>query len=116
MVTQNGRAGDKVPPSTLPDRPGINPNTDDKLGYASFAKNLAISISQISPTGGLVIGLYGAWGLGKSTVLNFVEYEIQGSRRLKPTIVRFNPWWFCGQEDLTHAFFNQLVATLREVN
>lgn len=115
MATRDKTTGDREFLRASPDRPGVNPNTDDKLGYASFAKNLATSIAQIPPTDGLVIGLYGAWGLGKSTVLNFVEFEIEAAAEPKPTVVRFDPWWFSGQEDLTHAFFNQLLATLRPV-
>ena len=42
------------------------------MGYASFAKNLADAIARITPTDGLVLALYGPWGSGKSTVLNFV--------------------------------------------
>lgn len=94
------------------DKPLTNPN-DDRLGYAPFAKHLAGSIAEMAPSEGLVIGLYGSWGSGKSTVLNFVVHYLE---RLpeddRPVVVRFNPWWFAGQEELTRRFFGQLRARL----
>lgn len=97
----------------FPDRPGTDPDRDDQLGRSSFARDLADAIVRITPTEGLVIGLFGSWGSGKSTVLNFVGTylsRIQGSG--VPTVIRFNPWWFSGQEDLLRAFFDQVLAQL----
>jgi len=97
----------------LPDRPGKDPERDDQLGYASFAENLAQAIARITPTDGLVVALYGPWGSGKSTVLNFVEaYLSKESGTGIPTIVRFNPWWFANREDLIRSFFDQLLGQL----
>jgi predicted KAP-like P-loop ATPase len=97
----------------LPDRPGTNPERDDQLGYASFAKNLAQAIARITPTDGLVIALYGPWGSGKSTVLNFVEsYLARENDSGIPTVVKFNPWWFADRNDLIRTFFDQLLGQL----
>jgi len=114
------QAGDKKAdaeecnPSVSPDRPGTNPETDDALGHAPFARNLARNIARFSPSDGMVLGLYGAWGSGKSTVLNFVEFFLR-EEESRPAIIRFNPWWFSGQDDLTHGFFDELLAGLREL-
>ncbi len=94
----------------------------DLFGHAPFANMLAKSIlGYPASTDGLVLGLYGAWGSGKSTVLNYIEYYInhpdEWSDNLKntentptPVIVKFNPWWFSGQDNLIRAFFGQLQA------
>jgi len=83
----------------------------DRLGYAPFARNIAESICKMVPAEGFVIAVYGSWGSGKTTLLNFVEAflkeEIENQRIV---VVRFNPWWFSGQEDLTRRFFD-LVGT-----
>ena len=42
---------------------------NDELGYASFAKHLAVSIQQISSPQGFVFAINGAWGLER--VMNF---------------------------------------------
>ncbi len=116
------KAGDKTAnaeeciPLVSPDRPATNPETDDTLGHAPFARNLARNIARFSPSDGMVLGLYGAWGSGKSTVLNFVEFFLRDSpEESRTAIIRFNPWWFSGQEDLTHVFFDELLAGLREL-
>lgn len=95
-------------PNLSADRPLTDPS-EDLLGYAPFAKALAQAILN-SPSGqSLVIGLHGEWGLGKTTVLNFCESYLQkelASR--KPIVIRFNPWWFSGRDDLVRQFFAQL--------
>jgi len=96
------------------DKPLSDPK-DDKLGYAPFAKNLAESICKMSPPDGLVIAVYAPWGLGKSTLLNFIiHYLKQKPEQEQPIIVPYNPWWFSGQEDLTKSFFEQLSGVLYE--
>ena len=99
--------------STLsPDRALADPE-DDRLGYAPFAKHLAHGILRGCPAEGLVVALYGAWGTGKSTILNFIlRYLEQDPDNEAPIVVRFNPWWFAGQEDLVRRFFRQFEASL----
>lgn len=105
---------EKVLNSLSPDKPLRDPN-DDRLGYATFAKTLAESIVKMTPAEGLVISVYGAWGTGKSTLSNFlVRYLSQYPQNERPIVVKFNPWWFTGQEDLTRRFFDQLNAILGE--
>lgn len=84
----------------------------DRLGYATFARNLAAAITQIDDPEGLVIGLYGPWGAGKSTVVNFVRFYLERDFGDPVVFISFNPWWFSGQEDLTRAFFGELRSTL----
>ena len=99
------------------DRP-LNDPKDDRLGYAPFANQMAESLVTMIPVQGLVVALYGAWGAGKSTCLAFIEHYLRRSENDENqlTIVKFNPWWFSGQQDLAMQFFNQLLATLFAVN
>ncbi len=95
-----------------PDRPGEDP-ASDRLGYAPFAKHLADSILRLPSSEGLVVALYGTWGTGKTTMLNYVRYySKQSPPDQQPTLVAFNPWWFSGSEDLIRTFFGQLQAHL----
>src|SRR5215217_7711531 len=93
------------------DQPLDDP-ADDRLGYALFAERLAASVQTMIPTRGLVIALYGAWGSGKSTVLGFVEHYLRqkpvGERAL---VVKFNPWWFARQENVSRQCLDQLLAS-----
>jgi predicted KAP-like P-loop ATPase len=95
-----------------PDRPGEDP-ASDRLGYSPFAKHLAGSILRLPSTEGLVIAVYGTWGAGKTTVLNYIKYYIgQAPQEHRPALVNFNPWWFSGTEDLIRGYFGQLQAHL----
>ncbi|EPQ8816096.1 KAP family P-loop NTPase fold protein [Pseudomonas aeruginosa] len=94
------------------DRPGTEPK-DDLFGHAPFAKSLADSICRYQGSDGLVLALYGPWGSGKSTVLNYVQHFLeQRPEDEQPVVVKFNPWWFSGQENLARAFLGQLQAVL----
>lgn len=61
---------------------------------------------------GMVVGVQGPWGSGKSTLLNLVESRAKGAGGEGPLVVRFNPWWFAGREDLYRRFFAELGASL----
>lgn len=86
---------------------------DDQLGYSSFAENIAENIIKMSPSEGFVIAIYGQWGSGKSTLINFIiHYLNKMPENEQPIIFRFNPWWFSGHEDLIRSFFSQLQIVL----
>lgn len=94
------------------DRPLEDPAAD-LFGHAPFAKAIARSLSRDCPPEGLVVGIYGAWGLGKSTALNFLEGylgELAGDD--PPVVVRFNPWWFSGHDDLMRRFFTAFESAV----
>ncbi len=94
------------------DRPSSDP-TDDLFGHAPFARSLAESICGYPGSDGLVMALYGPWGSGKSTVLGYVQHFLeQRAVADQPVLVKFNPWWFSGQENLARAFLGQLQAVL----
>lgn len=92
----------------LPDKPLIDPK-QDRFGYNDFSKHLAESIMEMSPSEGLVIALYGQWGTGKTTITNFILHYLQKEPiKKRPIIVKFNPWWFSGEENLISRFFQEL--------
>ena len=94
------------------DRPSDDPK-DDLFGHAPFAKSLADSICRYPGSDGMVLALYGPWGSGKSTVLSYVQHYLgQRPEDERLVVVKFNPWWFSGQENLARAFLGQLQAVL----
>jgi KAP family P-loop domain. len=103
------------------DRP-IESLTDDRLGYRAFAQALATSLDHASNAGGLVIALHGEWGSGKTSAVNMAidalcERQSQLAPNKQTIVVRFNPWWFSEQENLTRAFFGELsIALGREMS
>jgi len=96
------------------DVPLENPK-DDRLGYAPFAKNLADAICNIETDDCLVFALYGPWGSGKTTCMNFILHYIkERPKEEQPIIVRFNPWWFSGHGELLNQFFREFCAALEK--
>ena len=59
----------------LTDTPLEKPE-EDRLGYAPFARNLAESLCKVTVDDCLVFALFGQWGCGKTTCLNFVRHYI----------------------------------------
>jgi predicted KAP-like P-loop ATPase len=93
------------------DRPVVDPE-DDLFGHAHFAELLATSIHRYTDSNGLVMALFGPWGSGKSSALNFIQHYLKQEKENKPIIITFNPWWFSGQDNLARAFLGQLQAVL----
>lgn len=98
----------------LADEPLEDPK-DDRLGYAPFAKNLSDTLYKITTEDCLVFALYGPWGTGKTSCLNFILHYInERSENERPILVRFNPWWFSSREDLLKQFFKEFLVVLHK--
>lgn len=98
------------------DRPQTDPSRD-LFGYAPFAQTLTKTICNYRSSDPLVLGLYGAWGSGKSTILKFICHNLNAMlEKDRPIVIEFNPWWFSGQEHLARAFLGQLQAVLPNKN
>ncbi|MDX2075007.1 MAG: P-loop NTPase fold protein [bacterium] len=101
------------PHSLQADKPLTDP-THDLLNYDSFATMLAKSIEAMMPPEGLVMAIYGPWGAGKTTLVEFTLHHLEKlAIEDRPIIVRFNPWWFSGHENLIRIFFEQVQISLR---
>lgn len=90
---------------------------EDELGYRDFAEAIAAGLAERTGDDGLVVAIHGKWGSGKTTAVNMaidaLERREVGKEEGEQTIVvRFNPWWFSEQKDLTRAFFTELTASI----
>lgn len=81
------------------------------LNRKDFAKNLAESILNFDSKENFVIGLYGKWGSGKTSIINMMVEEIlKGGER--PVIIKFEPWNFTNKDSLITQFFKYLKSEL----
>jgi len=68
---------------------------------------------------GVVVGITGPWGSGKSSILYLLQAELEHPENRTAyhhaVIVRFDPWLVSGRDDLIVEFLRELQATLREV-
>ena len=103
-----------------PDQP-IKSHEEDKLDRFSFAQSLGNAILSYKEKDSIVIGLFGAWGSGKTSIINMALEHIDLVSKNKtddekPIIVRFNPWNYSDQNQLVTQFFKQLSVVLRRPN
>ena len=112
----------------------IRSSAGDDLGRAPIAHAFARSILELDASQGLVVGVLGPWGHGKSSFINLMREEFEGipkefesSEESEPTseesetrraltVIDFNPWMFSGSDHLIHFFFTQIGAELKVKN
>ncbi|MDP2247846.1 MAG: P-loop NTPase fold protein, partial [Nitrosomonadales bacterium] len=76
-----------------------------------FAVSLAKSLCLKKDMQGLVIGIEGEWGAGKTSIINFIKSELSNSAS-KPIVIEFNPWMTSGSKDLVEIMLMQLASAL----
>ena len=121
------------------DKP-IEKADEDLLGRSDFAKQFGKSICEYDSKDGLVIGLYGKWGSGKTSIINMAISEIpvdksekkkwyskvykrikkiftsqkaeEEDQRHYPIVIKFSPWNYSDKNNLISLFFNELKNKL----
>ena len=99
----------------------INSFDDDLLNRESFVENLSSSLLSWNDKKSLVIGLFGKWGSGKTSIINLLEKQLSSEKEKKsskdkkksPIVINFNPWGYSETEDLLEPFIRQIQATLK---
>lgn len=125
--------------SYVADKP-IEKADEDLLGRSDFAKQFGKSICEYDSKDGLVIGLYGKWGSGKTSIINMAISEIPVDKsekkkwyskvykRIKeiftsqkteeedqchyPIVIKFSPWNYSDKSNLISLFFHELKNKL----
>jgi hypothetical protein len=67
----------------------------DVFDREPFARRIADTIGERKDPSSLVIGIYGPWGDGKTTVLNFIRGRLKDYASI--ICVSFNPWRMEGE-------------------
>lgn len=93
----------------IADQP-ITGKAEDRFNRASFATRIAETIATRVDPSSIVLGLFGPWGDGKTSVLEMMQ------EALKPypnaIVVRFNPWHFQSEDLLLRGFFATLADAM----
>jgi predicted KAP-like P-loop ATPase len=97
-----------MPPGSPSVDGAIRRPSEDLLDRGRFADVIAEEVLAAPSDAGFVVGLTGAWGIGKTSVLNFIEASL-GDRA---TVVRFNPWLFSSADELVVRFFAEVADVL----
>lgn len=96
----------------LPDIPLTDPK-EDLLGYNEFSKNIAKKIDGVSKDAACSLGIIAEWGVGKSTVINFIKHYLDKKRYI---IIRFNPRHSFTPNRIQEDFYSFLSSELKEYN
>lgn len=98
----------------LSDKPVENEEQDRFQRY-NFSKRIADTIIQRENNEGVVIGIYGAWGEGKTSMLNFIQKELDKEETI--LTVALNPWRYNDEETLIKNFLKKIAEVLgKELN
>jgi len=97
------------PENYTADKP-ISTEKDDRFQRYPFAKRIADTIINRKSKESIVFGLFGAWGEGKSSVLNFINEELQKDEQI--IRIDLNPWRYSDEDTLLYTFFKKIAEAL----
>lgn len=91
----------------------LAPDGIDKLGIRPMAARLAEALSLGTAANGLVVGVIGQWGSGKTSLLNLTQGEIdKRPTDSRPLVIEFKPWLVGDRDSLLQSLFTELAAGL----
>src|SRR5216684_979107 len=86
---------------------------EDELDVVPFVKRLVRPLLEWPAQESLVLGLYGSWGQGKSSVLRLLRAVLEKSSvHVAPIVVPFNPWYHSAEAGLLFSFFGTVAEEI----
>ena len=83
---------------------------EDRFSRWPFAERIAHVLANRTDSSSIVIGIYGPWGDGKTSVLNMMAEALKSDDGV--IWMPFNPWHFEDEQHLISAFFNTLADAI----
>ena len=105
------RMSDDSVPRLSGDQP-ISKKRHDLLNRGAFADRIAKLIDRLPARTGLVVGIFGPWGSGKTTVLNLLRAKLLESDSV--VVSDFNPWRLTDESKIFPSFFSVLSDTIKK--
>jgi hypothetical protein len=87
---------------------------EDYFQRYEFARRVARVLAERRDSTSITLGVYGAWGEGKTSVMNFIGQEL--AAQSETIVVTFNPWRFSDEQSLLLAFFTTLADRLKPLS
>ncbi len=109
VADPSSAGGDDAKDQYIADQP-IASKSEDRFNRAPFATRIAETLATRSDPSSIVIGLYGPWGDGKTSVLEMMQEELKTHDEI--IVVRFNPWHFQTEDLLLRGFFATLADAM----
>ena len=96
------------------------PSRRDYLDFKAYAEPLADLISRETTQTPLTVGLFGAWGSGKTTLMRMIERSLKKIQEqpdsIKFVLVSFEAWKYYKEDALWRAMLLKVLATLRTIS
>jgi predicted KAP-like P-loop ATPase len=87
-----------------------------QFGFVGYAKTIADLIANPNNQTPLVIGIYGAWGTGKTTLMKTVESRLQQQGGIAPyrscKTVWFQAWKYAEEEAILAALIEEIFKSM----
>jgi hypothetical protein len=94
----------------------LSSGDQDKLGFREVAERIATALVDRASEDGFVIGIEGAWGSGKSSLLFLIGDELgKLPKDREPTVINFRPWLIGNRDALITGLFGELSRQLDQV-
>lgn len=93
----------------ISDQP-IKGKAEDRFNRATYSSRIAETIANRADPSSIVIGLFGPWGDGKTSVLEMMQETLVTYPN--NIVIRFNPWHFQSEELLLRGFFATVAESL----
>jgi predicted KAP-like P-loop ATPase len=105
-----GGPGHRKNPATIHADNPIRKAEQDVLGRANVARSFAAQVLSLDAKEGVVVGVLGPWGSGKTSFVNLARTHLESAG---VAVLDFNPWMFSGAEQLVESFFVEISAQLK---
>lgn len=93
----------------IADKP-VSKKIQDRFQRYPFSKRIADTIKKRKSDESIVFGLYGDWGEGKTSVINFISEELKKDKSI--VSIHFNPWRYNDEHNLLFNFFKKITESL----
>ena len=91
------------------DKP-ISQLSEDRLHRKTFVQALSVEISNIKDKDCSVVGLYGKWGSGKTSIIKLLDEELKSKYFFT---AYFNPWRYKSEDILLKDLFIKILEGVR---
>lgn len=88
-----------------------NETESDFLNFGSVAKTVSQVVVDANDRP-ISIGVSGAWGVGKSSMIKLIQNELRNSESKNYVFVEFNAWLYQGYDDARAALIEVVASTL----
>lgn len=96
-----------------PDR-AIGHEDEDRYGFTHIATELARAVKEIGREGSAVIGIEGAWGTGKTSLLNLLRTALDKQQEARTFVLNISPWLDGSDTPLVASLLLPVAAIIAE--